>query len=360
MEDLKNRMVYAYKGELVTDSQSVAEYFGRQHKNILKSIRRLIGHGMENHFRDLDGGKHPHFIMDAQGFDMLTKTLPNCDEKRKVVNDLFQGKEAVVLVATPIQQPTKVEDVIHVRDDGTTQAISGRELHAFLDSRQDFSTWVKDRITRYDFILGVDYDVIHENMAKGSIGRPTIEYVFTVDAAKELAMVEGNERGKIARRYFIEVEKKFRTLVKQQAPSIPQTFAEALRLAASQAEELERQQKKIQEDAPKVTFATAVETSQSACLIGELAKMLCQNGVQTGEKRLSQWMRENGYLCNHGERYNQPTQRAMEMGLFKVKKQTWTKPSGVVMATTTTTVTGKGQIYFINKLLFNHQNQIPK
>ena len=354
MEDFKNRIVYAYKGELVTDSQSVAEYFGRQHKNILKSIRRLIGHGMENHFRDLNGGKHPHFIMDAQGFDMLTKTLPSCDEKRNEVLALF-GKP--IEAEKPKLLPTKIEDVIHVRQEGEKVAINARELHDFL-STKDFTSWMKDRIERCDLIEGEDFTRL--GVFDSHIGRPSSEYALTLDAAKEIAMVEGNEKGKCARRYFIEIEKKFRKMMQSQMPSIPQTFAEALRLAASQAEELEKQQKKIQEDAPKVNFANAVEASKSGCLIGELAKVLCQNGVVTGEKRLFRWLREHEYLCSHGERYNQPTQKAMELGLFKVKKQTWTKPSGVVMATTTTTVTGKGQIYFINKLLFNHQNQIHK
>ncbi len=80
-------------------------------------------------------------------------------------------------------------------------------------------------------------------------------------------------------------------------PAIPQSFAEALRLAAAQAEQIERQQKQIEADAPRVLFSQAVETAKQSVLIGELAKIICQNGVQTGEKRLFQWMRDNGYLA---------------------------------------------------------------
>lgn len=143
--------------------------------------------------------------------------------------------------------------------------------------------------------------------------------------------------------------------VQQAAPAIPQTFAEALRLAASQAEQIEQQQKQIEAERPRVLFSQAVETAKQSVLIGELAKIICQNGVHTGEKRLFTWMRENGYLCQYGERHNQPTQKAMEMGLFEMKKQTIQKPNGETIVSTTTKVTGKGQIYFVNKFLYNNQ-----
>nr|CAJ1851623.1 anti-repressor Ant [uncultured phage] len=110
-------------------------------------------------------------------------------------------------------------------------------------------------------------------------------------------------------------------------------------------------EQKIQKDAPKVLFADAVSTSQRSCLIAELAKILQQNGVNIGQNRLFSWMRENGYLCQKGEYYNQPTQKAMKLGLFELKKTSITKPDGSVLVTTTTKVSGKGQIYFIEKFL---------
>ena len=103
---------------------------------------------------------------------------------------------------------------------------------------------------------------------------------------------------------------------------------------------------------PGATFAKAVETSEHSILIGELARIIKQNGVQIGQNRLFQWLRENGFLCKKGEWYNQPTQRAMEMGLFEIKKTVITKPSGDSLVTTTTKVTGKGQIYFVNRFLY--------
>lgn len=110
-------------------------------------------------------------------------------------------------------------------------------------------------------------------------------------------------------------------------------------------------EQKIQKDAPKVLFADAVSTSQRSCLIAELAKILQQNGVNIGQNRLFSWMRDNGYLCQKGEYYNQPTQKAMKLGLFELKKTSITKPDGSVLVTTTTKVSGKGQIYFIEKFL---------
>lgn len=159
---------------------------------------------------------------------------------------------------------------------------------------------------------------------------------------------------------FNAMERVVRQVVQQTTPAIPQTFAEALRLAATQAEQIEQQQKKIQADAPRVLFSQAVETSQDSILIGELAKIICQNGVATGEKRLFVWLRENGYLCRFGERYNQPTQKALEMGLFEIKKTTIQLPSGETIVSVTTKVTGKGQVYFVNKFLHNNQHNLPK
>ena len=114
---------------------------------------------------------------------------------------------------------------------------------------------------------------------------------------------------------------------------------------------MEQQQKQIAEMQPKAVFADAVNTSNRSILIAELAKLLKQNGVDMGQNRLFQWLREHGYLCSRGDYYNQPTQRAMELGLFEVKKTVVTKPDGSSIVSTTTKVSGKGQIYFVNKFI---------
>lgn len=121
------------------------------------------------------------------------------------------------------------------------------------------------------------------------------------------------------------------------------------RIEAEQKAELAEQT--IKSNAPKVLFADAVSTSQRSCLVAELAKILQQNGVNIGQNRLFAWMRENGYLCSKGQYYNQPTQKAMDLGLFELKKTTINKPDGSILVSTTTKVTGKGQVYFVNKFL---------
>lgn len=117
------------------------------------------------------------------------------------------------------------------------------------------------------------------------------------------------------------------------------------------AQENEQKQMLIDEQKPKVLFADAVATAKQSCLIGELAKIICQNGVSIGQNRLFSWMRENGYIGKSGQYYNLPTQKAMELGLLEIKKNTVIKPDGSVLVTSTTKVTGKGQQYFINKFL---------
>lgn len=118
-----------------------------------------------------------------------------------------------------------------------------------------------------------------------------------------------------------------------------------------QNKQIAEQSAKIEADAPKVLFADAVVGSKSTCLIGELAKIISQNGYPIGQNRLFQWLRENGYLGKHGERYNIPNQQYVEMGLFELKKGVRSGNDGVMKVTMTTKVTGKGQQYFINKFL---------
>lgn len=110
--------------------------------------------------------------------------------------------------------------------------------------------------------------------------------------------------------------------------------------------------KQIQEMKPKVVFADAVATSHTSILVGELAKILKQNGIEMGQKRLFAWLREKGYLIKRqGTDYNMPTQKAMELGLFEIKEGSYVNGSGVNITTKTPKITGKGQQYFINKFL---------
>lgn len=127
-------------------------------------------------------------------------------------------------------------------------------------------------------------------------------------------------------------------------------LATTLKQERQQRIEVER---KVAEAQPAVTFTQAVSGSASSCLIGELAKLIDQNGYPMGERRLFRWLREKGYLGTKGERYNIPNQRYIEQGLFELKKGTRSGNNGVIHTTITSKVTGKGQVYFVNKFLRN-------
>lgn len=116
---------------------------------------------------------------------------------------------------------------------------------------------------------------------------------------------------------------------------------------------IEQQRQKIEQDKPKIIFAEAVSTSKDSILIGDLAKLICQNGVQIGQKRLFDWLRQNNFLIKYGSSRNMPQQRYVEQGLFEVKESNVQNPDGSARITRTTKVTGKGQVYFVNKFIRN-------
>jgi len=254
-----------------------------------------------------------------------------------------------------------MEALIKIEEQNGKQAVSARELHAFLESKQEFTHWFKDRIEKFDLVENQDYCLLDKIiMQKGRGGHNRLEYSLSIDAAKELSMVEGNEKGKQARRYFIETEKAYKNDMSKGMLGfqIPQTYSQALRALADSEEGNERlmiQNKEkeaiIKDQEPRVLFAKAVETSDTSILVADLAKILKQNGCDTGQNRMFEYMRSNGYLCTRGEHANHPSQRAMDMGLFEIKETSITKPNGTVLVSFTPKVTGKGQTYFVNKFL---------
>ena len=241
-------------------------------------------------------------------------------------------------------------ELIKITEQNGKQAVSARELHVFLESKQDFSTWIKNRIEKYGFIENQDFEVFHNFMENPNGGRPLIEYALTIDCAKEISMVEGNEKGKQARRYFIECERVAKN------PVTTLTKIDLARMVIESEEENQRLQLEIKENEHKVIFTNAVVGSASSCLIGELAKVISQNGCTIGQNRLFEWLRDNGYLGKNGERKNIHNQQYIEQGLFEIKKGVRTGSDGVLHQTTTPKVTGKGQVYFVNKFLSNDKN----
>lgn len=227
--------------------------------------------------------------------------------------------------------------------------ISGRELHAFLEVETPYQIWFP-RMIEYGFTEGIDFCTI---LFKSTGGRPATNHHIKLDMAKELAMIQRTERGKQARQYFIQVEKAYN--------SPEQIMARALLVADNTIKQLREEKQllteKIEADKSKVLFADAVSASETSILIGDLAKILKQNGVEMGANRLFERLRNDGYLMKNGESRNMPTQRAMEMRLFEVKERTINNPDGSIRITKTPKVTGKGQQYFVNYFL-KHETQL--
>ena len=134
----------------------------------------------------------------------------------------------------------------------------------------------------------------------------------------------------------------------QETMSDTELLAKALLVAQKQ---IENRNKKIEEMQPKALFADAVAASKTSILIGDLAKLIRQNGYNIGQNRLFEWLRNNDYLIKHGSSKNMPMQKYVDQGLFEIKESTIHKPDGSIWITRTTKVTGKGQIYFVNKIL---------
>lgn len=240
-----------------------------------------------------------------------------------------------------------MEEIIKINQNNQGEAqVSARELYQALEIKKSyrFSQWFetnsKHLIENEDF-TSVDTTTVVNNGAIKTIQ----DYLLTVDAAKQISLMSGTEKGKQVRMYFIEVEKRYKQLASD--PS----YQMALGLKASQ-QLLEHKDKIIAEMKPKALFADAVSASQTSILVGELAKLLKQNGIDTGANRLFTWLRESGYLIRRkGTDYNMPTQKSMEMGLFEIKEHNHINSNGVNVTTKTPKVTGKGQQYFINKFL---------
>lgn len=147
----------------------------------------------------------------------------------------------------------------------------------------------------------------------------------------------------------------------QETLSDEELMAKALLVANNKIAErdkiIEQKQARIEQMKPKEIFADAVSASHTSILVGDLAKLICQNGYQIGQKRLFDWLRANGYLIKTGSSYNMPTQRYVEQGLFEIKESNLVNPDGSVRITKTTKVTGKGQVYFVNKFLKGVKNE---
>jgi len=228
-----------------------------------------------------------------------------------------------------------------------TKIVSARELYEYLGATERFSSWM-NRQLEYGFTENIDFAgcKVFNTLANQELE----DFALTLDTAKEISMIQRSEKGKLARQYFIACEKKLLQIV-------PRTLIEIRRseLALLEREEVRERllleaNTKIESDKPKIVFADSVMGSSNSILVRQFAKDLCDNGFDTGEKRLYEWFRSNKYLNDK----NEPYQNFVTMGLFEVT--TRSIGSGLDTFTTKTTkVTGKGQVYFAEKIK-NRQN----
>ena len=203
-------------------------------------------------------------------------------------------------------------ELIPISDNNGKKAVNARDLHAFLESKRDFSTWIKDRIKSYDFIEGVDYQSFTE-IVEREIGATTrVEYALSISMAKELSMIENNERGKQARKYFIACEENKHELSRKElALMVVQAEEEKERLAL----ENEKQQKQIEKLQPKADFADKAFAMEGKCDIGQAAKIL---GLPFGRNTLFKKLRELGvFFANR----NEPKQKYIDAGYFEMKEK---------------------------------------
>ena len=235
---------------------------------------------------------------------------------------------------------------LSINYDNEQPTVLGRDLHEALEVNTPYDKWFP-RMCEYGFEAEKDYSTFLSDRIDGKAGKPRTDHQLTIPMAKEICMLQRTEKGKMFRAYFIQIEEQWNT---------PEAvMSRALRMANKKLDELKhiniRLEEKIEQDKPKVLFADAVATADASILVGDMAKLLKQNGVDIGQKRLFDWLRNKGYLIKKGLSKNMPTQKSMDLKLFEVKERAINNPDGTIRVTRTTKVTGAGQRYFINKFL---------
>lgn len=225
-----------------------------------------------------------------------------------------------------------------------TMTVSARDLHKALEIEKRFSAWFETNAQ--GFVEGEDYRGVYLKVQCNQYGgeQELQDYECSLDMAKHICLMSRTEKGKQCRQYLINLEKAWNDPAQVMARALKVADQTIAQLSA-RAEQLEIENKEMQ---PKAIFADAVSASDTSILVRDLAKIIKQNGKEMGEKRFYKWLREHGYIIKGS---TQPTQRAMEMGLFEIVERTVQRADMPPIVTSTTKITGKGQQYFINKLL---------
>lgn len=239
-----------------------------------------------------------------------------------------------------------MNELIPINYESDRPTVSAMGLHDFLEVGTKFQDWFP-RMTEYGFAEGTDFNPLKIEQVSSQKRERTYsatDYQLTVAMAKEISMIQRNEKGKEARTYFIKVEEAWNT---------PESvMSRALRMADQRIHHLAAI---VDQDKPKVLFANSVAGSHTSILIRDLSKLLNQNGIDIGEKRLFEWLRNHHYLISKfGRDFNSPSQKSMDLGLMEIKESTVSRTAGTETKKTPL-ITGKGQQYFINKFLSSEE-----
>ena len=251
-----------------------------------------------------------------------------------------------------------MNELIKVKNENGELLVSARDLHKGLEVKSRFNDWINNRIKKYDFIENIDYTKF---LVECNRGQNVYDFILKIDVAKELSMVENNEKGRQIRRYFIECEKKIKETMNQ--PTL--TKKQQLQLSILNGDDIERISslkmyetlvveeatqpliEKIEEDKPLVDFASRVIKDGDNILVRELAKIASDQGYTIGEKKLYAKLRDWNYICKTS---TQPTQYAMDRGYFVVETKIIKTPYGERQVFTTK-ASPKGQVKIVEKLL---------
>ena len=230
-------------------------------------------------------------------------------------------------------------ELIKVQERDGEQLVSGRELHQFLESSERFSKWW-ERMVGYGFEENKDYTLYQKVHPQNK--QEIIDYLMKISMAKEISMLQRNEKGKEARMYFIKCEEAWNSDEIVMARAILIQNKKIL----GYKEKIDILEKKIENDAPRVSFAETIEKASDCLLVREFSKLIATEGIHLGEKKLYRWFREKGFILKNS---TEPTQTAVQKGLFKVAERVVKAVTGDIISTTTR-ITGKGQVYFLDLL----------
>ncbi len=233
-----------------------------------------------------------------------------------------------------------MNELIKISYETENPTVSARDLHESLGIEKRFSAWFETN--SQGFVEGDDFtSVLSGTVVNNGAKRELKDYKLSVDMAKHICLMSRTEKGKQCRQYLINLEKAWNT------PE--QVMARALKMAGQTIDSLKGE---ITELKPHAVLGKAITAADTSILVGDLAKLLRQNGVEMGAKRLFTWLRDNGFLIKrNGTDWNLPTQKSMEMGLFEIKESVHVDGNGCNKISRTPKITGKGQQYFINKFL---------